>query len=213
MEVYLQRVGDPVYGSSFAQSRTDVGCQGRQPDWSSSSESDEVTLGKRRRSRVGTPPPSGVVALRAPEKKRPRRLLPWTKQGRLRWPHLHTRALMPGHQSGEDWEETQTVVGDVEESQQGVPFVQVPDSQPASVEKESEHEAESESDSDGCSSFVVDDDCESVVQEERRSDRTLGRAALKELRAMLSERIERLNRRLDGVDLELEALGDSDDEV
>jgi len=120
---------------------------------------------------------------------------------------------MPGHQSGEDWEETQTVVGDVEESQQGVPFVQVPDSQPASVEKESEHEAESESDSDGCSSFVVDDDCESVVQEERRSDRTLGRAALKELRAMLSERIERLNRRLDGVDLELEALGDSDDEV
>ena len=61
-------------------------------------------------------------------------------------------------------------------------------------------------DSDGeddCGSFVVDDDSESVVEEESVSERFLARGALLEVRAAVEERIKRLQDRLVRLDEQL----------
>ena len=82
--------------------------------------------------------------------------------------------------------------------------VQVEDSQG----KESEDDGESHTigGSSACSSFVVDDDSESVLEEEKASERRLGRAVLEEFRQALKEKIGRLQARLGSVERELACL-------
>lgn len=58
----------------------------------------------------------------------------------------------------------------------------------------------------GCSSFVVDDDSESVVEEEKEPERRLRRAALEDVRSLLRERIERWKARLEVVEEQLASM-------
>ena len=74
--------------------------------------------------------------------------------------------------------------------------VQVEDSQ-VDVESDDSHTLS------GCSSFVVADESESVVEEETVSEKRLARNALKEVRLSLREKIGRLKRRLERVEGEL----------
>lgn len=71
-------------------------------------------------------------------------------------------------------------------------------------------------DSDGeddCGSFVVDDDSESVIEEESASERFLARGALLEVRAAVEERIKRLQDRLGSLDKQLGLLASAEEKA
>ena len=159
----------------------------RQPDWEDlrrmeegEEDDDDVILRSRRRQHrldtQGDPECSDMEAPGAPVKsgREGRRPLPWNEQGRLLWP------------KGED-----EAVVLVEDSQAG---------------ESGEGEGDSrtlEGSVSGCSSFVVDDDSESVLEEEKGSERRLGRTALEEVRRTLKESMERQRVRLERVEREL----------
>ena len=79
--------------------------------------------------------------------------------------------------------------------------VQVEDSQ--GKESQSDGESHTLEGSSACSSFVVADDSASVLEEEKVSERCLGRAVLEEFRQALKEKISRLQARLASVEREL----------
>lgn len=63
-----------------------------------------------------------------------------------------------------------------------------------------------DSSTDDCASFVVEDSDTDVEQEQRTSDRSLGRSALLEVRESVVERIMKMRRKLNRLDEELAAL-------
>ena len=119
----------------------------------------------------------------APAKKKGR-ILPWTEEGRRLW---------PGDGAGGR-------CGIVDEA------VLVPDSQ-----AEESGDSDTEEGEDGCSSFVVDDDSESVVGEIEASERFLTREALREVRTLLTYKMERLKRQTAKVEEQLRRLDESDE--
>jgi predicted nuclease with TOPRIM domain len=157
----------------------------RQPDWEDlrrmegeEEEEDVVMNSRRRQHRLDTQPESlceEVEAPGAPKRKR-RRVLPWTEQGRLLWPGGGDEAIVL-----------------VEDSQAGS----------SCGEEEREDSQTLRESSSGCVSFVVDDDSESLADEEKESERRLGKAALEDVRFSLRGKIQRLKVRLDTVEEEL----------
>ncbi len=151
-----------------------------------SEDGDEIVLMSRRRyQRLEIPG--------APAKKKKRRILPWTDEGRLLWPDKKATAV-----ESESDEQASEGGGDA--------VVLVEDSQSCTEAGGSDSATLEESDEDRCSSFVVDDDSASVVEEETASERYLARGALQEVRASILEGMERLKRRLSRVDEQLKAL-------
>jgi hypothetical protein len=137
---------------------------------------------------VETPEPTPVSSQRsedkvpgAPEKKK-RRLIPWSKAGIEKFGAVVGTAV-------ESDEETVSDGGD------GFPDDGWRHGQTRGVFVADSVEGESDSEDD-CSSFVVDDDSESVVNELEKSGKDLGRTALEEVRESLVETEERLKRKL-----------------
>jgi len=119
----------------------------------------------------------------APEKKR-RRTLPWKLEGLKKCGPLAVEATDEYVSDEEDvWIHGQTNGEDVL------------DLFPKSLV---ESESDSETDSGG-SSFVVDDEDESVVEELKVAERRLGRVALEEVSVALAEKAERMKRKLSRV--------------
>jgi hypothetical protein len=160
--------------------------QDRQPSWEEKDDSegeDFILRSRRRQQYVDTPPTvddgdGDVEPPGAPMKKR-RRIIPWTREGKLRWPGQEE---IPRP----DAEEEVTLVED-------------------SVDGRESGDSDRE-DEDGLS-FVVDDNSPSVLEEESESERFLGKEALREVRTRVVEQMEKLKRRLASLDAELEALG------
>jgi hypothetical protein len=199
--------------------------QDRQPSWQEKQERAQTVLrvedsdgdpdgddfileSRRQQQRLETPQRSDSGDKEppgAPVKKR-RRVLPWMKEGQE---GQEKRPLVP----------TYVVSRSICTCDDGVihgaddPVVRVEDNDSDNVSEtddcveESERVSETEdSEEDDCSSFVVDDDSESVTEEENVSEKSLGRGALREVRVGIVERISKLRRRLKSVDEELSEL-------
>jgi hypothetical protein len=186
----------------------------RQPDWqdavgiyvqgSDDEDGDDLILESRRRqqrlvtpeaSECGEPEPPG-----APTSKR-RRLLPWTKEGRERWPSLSTAVI----RRGADKKDAVVLVEDSAVESEGDDEDEDEDEDDSAVE-DSVAESEGDEDEDDLSSFVVEDDSSSVADEESASERSLGEDALREVRTQVVNRILKMQQRLVSVDRELDAL-------
>jgi hypothetical protein len=161
-----------------------------------SEDEDEIVLRSRwRQQRLRTPGRSEAGEVEPPAKKK-RRILPWTDEGRLLWPVKKRTAV----ELESDSEEEASEGG-------GHDVALVKDSQCGG---ECDSASLEESDEDRCSSFVVDDDSESVVEEESASERYLAIGALQEVRVSIVERMEKLKRRLESVEGQLKRLADVD---
>jgi hypothetical protein len=193
--------------------------QDRQPGWQdkqpngqaedSDPDGDGFILESRRRQqRLVTPEKSDGGDLEppgAPVKKK-RRVLPWTLEGRERWP-LASTCLFSRSTYDDDG------VVQVEDSVDDNGSETVDDCSSFGGEEKGDDDGDDGSETvDDCSSFVVDDDSESVVDEECVSERELGRIALVEVRASIVENMAKLKRRLDFVDKELSVLEDDKDD-
>lgn len=196
--------------------------QDRQPGWEENQPSqqaedsdpdgdDFILESRRRQQRLVTPEQleSGSLSPPGAPVKKKRRVLPWTEEGQKKWP-LVSKYDVFHPPDGVSYSTCDCGDG---VNHDGDPVVQVEDSTEESVDGGETEEDDSEDDSeDDCSSFVVDDDSESLVEEESVSEVSLGREALLEVRAGIMEKIRKLQCQLESVDEELGGLTSVDGE-
>lgn len=193
--------------------------QDRQPDWQDAvavhgkgndgeEEEDDgdvfILESRRRQQRLMTPEQTDGDDQEPPgaPKKKKRRILPWTREGQLL---LAQKVETTAESEGSDDDVVLVKDSQVEESE---------DSETEESEAGTVVSVEDSEDSeDDCSSFVVDDDSESVTAEEDASEKSLGGEALREVRAEVVRRILRLQRQLKSVDKELDALTSEESDV